>query len=1053
MKKILLVSGLLVSTVLFASAARTITGATLNGGATVTVAPGESITAIVTGSLSSGDDWEGTNWGVASNTSLGSCENTSDATSNGNHSRSFTITAPSTPGTYNANFAIDTSDDCGGSQSATLTMTNAVTVLTPVASGPRSGSTFSSSDNGGGVGWVNPSNAQSSNNAYATADLDDDGDDRNSDYLNATGYGFSIPSGATVTGIEVKVERSASNSNEVRTETVQLIKAGNRVGDDYDGSSQSYNWGTTDATSTFGGSSDMWGTTWTPAEINASNFGVAFVARNDNDENTQARVDQITITVYYVTTVTNTAPVANTQSISTNEDTAKAITLTGSDVDLNALTFATTSNPSNGTLSGFNASTGAVTYTPNANYNGSDSFSFKVNDGTVDSTTATVTITVTAVNDAPVLTAVTNQSVNELVNLSFSLSASDVDSGSLTYSLTTPLAGASITSGGLFSWTPTEAQGPGTYSLTAQVSDGALTDSKSFDVTVNEVNATPSVTGTSVATHQNTALNITLTASDVDVPVQTLTYTVSEPAHGDLSGTAPNLTYTPDTNYEGSDSFTFKVNDGVTDSSTVTVNISVDNNTPVINEIADIESTDELVAISFTVTADDGDEEATDTLTFSAGNGFPEGATISESGEFSWTPTESQDGTSTMTVVVSDGSRSSEDTFTIYVNEVNLAPTVQGQGEMSQICEKVESEEEEGEGESLCTPAVIEGVETDEDTPVTITLSGSDADIAVQTLTYSTTTSPENGTLGEISGNQVIYTPNANFYGIDSFSFLVNDGVTNSETATVYITVDSVNDAPVITLVGSNPLLLTLGYSNYTDPLATATDVEDGDLSGIVQASGPIDTSALATYTVTYSVMDSDEATASTERLVTILPQSGGAGGTNGVPGCKDPTASNYDPTAIYDGSCTYAPVVLGASTSTAATGEGTTTPAATGEVLGAATSTTPLTCSEYLTLSDSLSVKYMREGIKNNPSDVVLLQRFLNEQLQTRIPITGFFGPITTAAVKRFQLLHKDTILKPWGLTAPTGIVYVTTLAHINNVKCPELNIQVDPKDLTPAQ
>ena len=88
----------------------------------------------------------------------------------------------------------------------------------------------------------------------------------------------------------------------------------------------------------------------------------------------------------------NTAPVANAQSVTTNEDTAKAITLTGSDADGDPLTYSVVTQPAHGTLSGTAPN---LTYTPAANYNGADSFTFKVNDGTVDSAAATVSITVT----------------------------------------------------------------------------------------------------------------------------------------------------------------------------------------------------------------------------------------------------------------------------------------------------------------------------------------------------------------------------------------------------------------------------------------------------------------------------------------------------------------------------------------------------------------------------------------------------------------------------------------------------------------------------------
>ena len=192
----------------------------------------------------------------------------------------------------------------------------------------------------------------------------------------------------------------------------------------------------------------------------------------------------------------NGSPTATPQSVSTNEDTPLAITLTGSDPDNDPLTFTVVTNPMHGVLSGAAPN---LTYTPTANYNGSDSFTFKVNDGTTDSNTATVLITVDPVNDPPV------------------------------------------------------------------------------------ANPQPAVT-----TDEDTAVAITLTGSDPNG--DELSYmVVTDPIHGVLTGIAPNLTYTPEADYNGSDSFTFKVSDGMLESNVATVSITVNpvNDPPTISDIAD----------------------------------------------------------------------------------------------------------------------------------------------------------------------------------------------------------------------------------------------------------------------------------------------------------------------------------------------------------------------------------------------------------------------------------------------------------------------------------
>src|SRR5215218_5799936 len=98
-------------------------------------------------------------------------------------------------------------------------------------------------------------------------------------------------------------------------------------------------------------------------------------------------------------TAVNDPPVADDHSVTTDEDTAKEVTLSASDVEGDALGYTIVSATQHGTLSGTGAN---LTYTPEANYNGPDSFTFKANDGTADSEPATVSIAVSAVNDAPV---------------------------------------------------------------------------------------------------------------------------------------------------------------------------------------------------------------------------------------------------------------------------------------------------------------------------------------------------------------------------------------------------------------------------------------------------------------------------------------------------------------------------------------------------------------------------------------------------------------------------------------------------------------------------
>ena len=100
------------------------------------------------------------------------------------------------------------------------------------------------------------------------------------------------------------------------------------------------------------------------------------------------------------------------------------------------------------------------------------------------------------------------------------------------------------------------------------------------------------------------------------------------------------------------------------------------------------------------------------------------------------------------------------------------------------------------------------------------------------------------------------------------------------------------------------------------------------------------------------------------------------------------------------------------------------------GQVLGAS-------CGVYMD-------KYVRIGRKNNVEQVKKLQEFLNKHEGASIPVTGFYGPLSENAVKKFQSKHMKDVLSPWNIDAPTGLVYQTTLLQINKVECPDLTQDV---------
>ena len=161
----------------------------------------------------------------------------------------------------------------------------------------------------------------------------------------------------------------------------------------------------------------------------------------------------------------------------TNEDTSVEMTLTGSDIDEDSLTFSI-GEATNGTVSLDGA---VVTYTPNANFNGTDSFTYTANDGTTDSAEATITVTVSAVNDIPTVADVA-VSTTEDTSVEMTLTGSDIDEDSLTFSIGEATNGTVSLDGAVVTYTP-NANFNGTDSFTYTANDGT-TDSAEATITV-----------------------------------------------------------------------------------------------------------------------------------------------------------------------------------------------------------------------------------------------------------------------------------------------------------------------------------------------------------------------------------------------------------------------------------------------------------------------------------------------------------------------------------------------------------------------------------------
>ena len=471
--------------------------------------------------------------------------------------------------------------------------------------------------------------------------------------------------------------------------------------------------------------------------------------------------------ISYQVPVTATGPVAVSKSATTGEDTPVAIGLAASDPNSLALTYSIVSGPAKGTLSGTAPN---LTYTPATDANGADSFTYKANNGTVDSNTATVSISVSPVNDLPIAVS-KSANTNEDTPVAIALSANDIDGDSLTYSIVSgPAKGTLSGTAPNLTYTPST-DSNGADSFTYKASDATASSlNATVSITVSSVNDAPVAVSKSASTAEDSPVAIALAGSDKDG--DSLTYAVvGGPTKGTLSGTPPNLTYTPSTDFNGVDSFTYKTSDASLSSLNATVSITVSsvNDAPVAVSKSASTAEDSPVAIALTASDKDGNN-----LTYTIVSGPSKGTLAGTAPNLTYMPSADFNGTDSFTYKASDATLSSPNaTVSITVSSVNDVPF-----------------------------AISKSATTNESTPVAIVVSATDKD--GDSLTYSIVSNPAGGTLSGTPPN-LTYSPSAGFSGADSFAFTANDGTANSPLATISIEVTKIvppDDANLISQDG-----------------------------------------------------------------------------------------------------------------------------------------------------------------------------------------------------------------------------------------------------------
>jgi len=386
--------------------------------------------------------------------------------------------------------------------------------------------------------------------------------------------------------------------------------------------------------------------TYRPAPDFFGNDAFSYTAANTTGTSNTATVS-ITITPV------NDAPVARVTSLTTEEDHQVSGQLTATDVDSNTLSFSLSGQAAHGSVS--LGEDGAFTYVPVTNYNGSDSFTFTVSDGNLDSDPTTVSITVTAVNDLPVAQGGTF-TLQEDALLNGRLSGTDPDGDNLTYQVASQAGHgtATISSDGSFSYAP-NADYAGTDQFTFLVSDGQGNSSPAtVSITIQAVNDAPTAQGGRFTTNEDTPLQGQVVASDIDG--DSLTYSViTAPQKGTLSfGSNGSFTYQPSQDQNGADSFTFQVRDpaGATASATISLDITPVNDTPVASsQDIVLEELSEPINGQLSGSDPDGDQ-----LSFTVATSPRQGNLVLQTdGTFTYTAGEGAEGTDSFTFTVSDG--------------------------------------------------------------------------------------------------------------------------------------------------------------------------------------------------------------------------------------------------------------------------------------------------------------------------------------------------------------------------------------------------------------
>ncbi|MEO5925046.1 MAG: Ig-like domain-containing protein [Bryobacteraceae bacterium] len=538
------------------------------------------------------------------------------------------------------------------------------------------------------------------------------------------------------------------------------------------------------------------------------------------------------VDVVFVTSIGNQTPIAVADSYNTIQNQPLTVAASGvlsndTDADGNTLTAIKVTDPASGSV--VLNSNGSFTFTPANGFTGAATFTYKANDGTIDSNTATVTINVAAIPVA------TNDTYSANAGQANTIAAPGVLSndtgGTLTaVKVTDPANGTLVlNANGSFTFTPT-AGFSGSTSFTYRANNGAA-DSNIATVTLN-VTVLPVAANDSYTAARNTALTIAapgLLVNDTGTNLSAIE--VTDSANGSTTVNANgSFTFTPTTNYTGTTSFTYRVNNGTVNSNTATVTIAVQTGPVAVNDFYTTNAGTTLTVAAAGLLANDVGTTLTAVKLTNPASGT---ATVNSNGSFTYVPAVGFAGNVSFTYLarftcsglaclLTPSADSNTATVNITVVAAPVAPT-----------------------------AVADAYNATANTPLNVAAPGvlsNDTSPGGLPLTAAKLTDPANGTLVLNANGSFTFTPTTGFTGSTSFTYRANNGSTNSNTATVTITVsaapvatnDAYNATSGVALTVVAPGLL----SNDTGGTLTAIKVSD-------PANGTVTVNANGSFTYT----------------------------------------------------------------------------------------------------------------------------------------------------------------------------------------------------------